>query len=63
MTVLATIIARVAVILRGIAHTEMAAQVIICDSFYVVSRGCFGGPRWRLPGRHDDGLCAAELAR
>jgi signal transduction histidine kinase len=37
MTVLGTIIARIAVILRGVALAEMVVQVIIWRSFYVAS--------------------------
>ena len=44
MTVLGTIIARVVVIVRGIALAEIVVQVIIWRSFYLASPWLLAGP-------------------
>ena len=44
MTVLGTLIARIAVILRAMALAEMVVQVIIWHSFYLASPGLLWGP-------------------
>src|SRR5262249_61053273 len=44
MTVLGTIVARITVILRGLALAEMVVQVIIWRSFYLASPWLLWGP-------------------